>query len=48
MVKYILFIPFACEGAEENAFTEKDIVKWYVWWGKRGELEIENGNAKTL
>lgn len=26
-MEYILFIPFTCEGVEENAFTGKDIVK---------------------
>lgn len=35
---YFIYALFTCEGVEENAFTEKDIVKCYVWWGKRGNL----------
>lgn len=37
---YFIYALFTCEGVEENAFTEKDIVKCYVWWGKRGKNEV--------
>lgn len=41
-----IYTLFTCEGVEEKAFTGKDTVKHYVWWGKT-ELEIES-NAKTF
>lgn len=37
---YFIYALFTCEGVEENAFTEKDIVKCYMWWGKRGNQRI--------
>lgn len=40
-----IYTLFTSEGVEENAFTGKDIVKHYVWWGKK---ELEDNNAKTL
>lgn len=33
---YFIYTFYICEGVEENTFTEKDIVKNYVCWGKRG------------